>query len=172
MKFFPLILYILIHLIITKKNQQDDSSLKRKEKDKYDELYYSRKMKRVIDKLGFSKNKVIDKEDFKKVFMNTIEKNLEDFNFHLPRKYQKEDNINNLLNQIYYKLVEKEIDELILEDAIKKYDPNRILKATDDIMSQLGYPNLVEEITNEVLEEENKDNNNNDKNNEDYNYDL
>ena len=172
MKFFPLILYILIHLIITKKNQQDDSSLKRKEKDKYDELYYSRKMKRVIDKLGFSKNKLIDKEDFKKVFMNTIEKNLEDFNFHLPRKYQKEDNINNLLNQIYYKLVEKEIDELILEDAIKKYDPNRILKATDDIMSQLGYPNLVEEITNEVLEEENKDNNNNDKNNEDYNYDL
>ena len=170
MKFFPLILYILIHLIITKKNQQDDSSLKRKEKDKYDELYYSRKMKRVIDKLGFSKNKLIDKEDFKKVFMNTIEKNLEDFNFHLLRKYQKEDNINNLLNQIYYKLVEKEKDELILEDAIKKYDPNKILKATDDIMSQLGYPNLVEEITNEVLEEDNKDSIK--KNNEDYNYDL
>ena len=170
MKFFPLISYILIHLIITKKNQQDDSSLKRKEKDKYDELYYSRKMKRVIDKLGFSKNKLIDKEDFKKVFMNTIEKNLEDFNFHLPRKYQKEDNMNNLLNQIYYKLVEKEKDELILEDAIKKYDPNKILKATDDIMSQLGYPNLVEEITNEVLDEENKDNFK--KNNEDYNYDL
>ena len=170
MKFFPLILYILIHLIITKKNQQDDSSLKRKEKDKYDELYYSRKMKRVIDKLGFSKNKLIDKEDFKKVFMNTIEKNLEDFNFHLLRKYHKEDNINNLLNQIYYKLVEKEKDELILEDAIKKYDPNKILKATDDIMSQLGYPNLVEEITNEVLDEENKDNIK--KNNGDYNYDL
>ena len=170
MKFFPLILYILIHLIISKKNQQDDSSLKRKEKDKYDELYYSRKMKRVIDKLGFSKNKLIDKEDFKKVFMNTIEKNLEDFNFHLLRKYHKEDNINNLLNQIYYKLVEKEKDELILEDAIKKYDPNKILKATDDIMNQLGYPNLVEEITNEVLDEENKDNIK--KNNGDYNYDL
>ena len=34
----------------------------------------------------------------------------------------------------------------------------------------MGYPNLVEEITNEVFEEENKDNIK--KNNEDYNYDL
>ena len=170
MKFFPLILYILICIINSNKSNKEDSDLKSRDKNKYDEFYYSRKMKKEINKLGFSKNKLIDKEDFKKVFINSMEKSLEDFNYYSHKIKEKEDNMNNLLNQVYYKLFEKEKDEINMEKALKKCDPNKILNAAEDLMTKLGYPNLVEEITNEVLEEDNKDNIK--KNNKDYNNDL
>ena len=170
MKFFPLILYILICIINSNNSNKEDLDFKSREKNKYDELYYSRKMKKEINKLGFNKNKLIDKEDFKKVFINSMEKSLEDFNYYSHKIKEKEDNMNNLLNQVYYKLFEKEKDELNMEKALKKCDPNKILNAAEDIMTKLGYPNLVEEITNEVLEEDNKDNIK--KNNKDYNNDL
>ena len=170
MKFFPLILYILICIINSNKSNKEDLDLKSRDKNKYDEFYYSRKMKKEINKLGFSKNKLIDKEDFKKVFINSMEKSLEDFNYYSPKINGKEDNMNNLLNQIYYKLFEKEKDEINMEKALKKCDPNKILNAAEDVMTKLGYPNLVEEITNEVLEEDNK--NNIQKNNKEYNNNL
>ena len=166
MKIFCL-LYFLINLVITKHEKKEDSDLRNIDKDRYDEFYYSRKIRKTMNKLGLGHEKLIDKEDFKKVFMVTTEQSLNDFNFYLYKKTEKENYMKNLLEQIYYKLYENESDDIDLSDALKKFEPNKILNAAEEIMDKLGYPDLVEKITNEVIEEDNKK-----KSNEDINNDL
>ena len=166
MKIFCL-LYFLIHLVITKHEKKEDSDLRNIDKDRYDEFYYSRKIRKTMNKLGLGHEKLIDKEDFKKVFMVTTEQSLNDFNFYLYKKTEKENYMKNLLEQIYYKLYENEPDDIDLSDALKKFEPNKILNAAEEIMDKLGYPDLVEKITNEVIDEDNKK-----KNKEDINNDL
>ena len=165
MKIFCL-LNILIPLVITKHEKKEDSDLRNIDKDRYDEFYYSRKIRKTMNKLGLGHEKLIDKEDFKKVFMITTEQSLNDFNFYLYKKTEKENYIKNLFEQVYYKLFEKEPDDIDISDALKNYEPNKILKAVEEIINQLGYPDLVEKITNEVIEEDNKKNINEDINND------
>ena len=167
MKIFCLILYFLIPLVITKHEKKEDSDLINLDNDRYDEFYYSRKIRKTMNKLGLGHEKLIDKEDFKKVFMITTEQSLNDFNFYLYKKNEKENYIKNLFEQVYYKLFKNEPDDIDISDALKKYDPNKILNAAEEIINQLGYPDLVEKITNEVIEEDN-----NKKMNEDINNDL
>ena len=166
MKIFCL-LYFLINLVITKHEKKEDSDLRNIDKDRYDEFYYSRKIRKTMNKLGLGHEKLIDKEDFKKVFMVTTEQSLNDFNFYLYKKTEKENYIKNLFEQVYYKLFKNEQDDIDISDALKKYDPNKILNAADEIINKLGYPDLVEKITNEVIEEDFKK-----KINEDINNDL
>ena len=166
MKIFCLT-YFLINLVITKHEKKEDSDLRNIDKDRYDEFYYSRKIRKTMNKLGLGHEKLIDKEDFKKVFMVTTEQSLNDFNFYLYKKTEKENYMKNLLEQIYYKLYENESDDIDLSDALKKFEPNKILNAAEEIMDKLGYPDLVEKITNEVIDEDNKK-----KNKEDINNDL
>ena len=166
MKIFCL-LYFLINLVITKHEKKEDSDLRNIDKDRYDEFYYSRKIRKTMNKLGLGNEKLIDKEDFKKVFMVTSEQSLNDFNFYLYKKTEKENYMKNLLEQIYYKLYENEPDDIDLSDALKKFEPNKILNAAEEIMDKLGYQDLVEKITNEVIEKDDKK-----KNNEDINNDL
>ena len=166
MKIFCL-LYFLINLVITKHEKKEDSDLRNIDKDRYDEFYYSRKIRKTMNKLGLGHEKLIDKEDFKKVFMVTTEQSLNDFNFYLYKKTEKENYMKNLLEQIYYKLYENESDDIDLSDALKKFEPNKILNAAEEIMDKLGYPDLVEKITNEVIDEDDKK-----KNKEDINNDL
>ena len=166
MKIFCL-LYFLINLVITKHEKKEDSDLRNIDKDRYDEFYYSRKIRKTMNKLGLGHEKLIDKEDFKKVFMVTTEQSINDFNFYLYKKTEKENYMKNLLEQIYYKLYENEPDDIDLSDALKKFEPNKILNAAEEIMDKLGYPDLVEKITNEVIDEDNKK-----KNKEDINNDL
>ena len=166
MKIFCL-LYFLINLVITKHEKKEDSDLRNIDKDRYDEFYYSRKIRKTMNKLGLGHEKLIDKEDFKKVFMVTTEQSLNDFNFYLYKKTEKENYMKNLLEQIYYKLYENEPDDIDLSDALKKFEPNKILNAAEEIMDKLGYQDLVEKITNEVIDEDNKK-----KNKEDINNDL
>ena len=166
MKIFCL-LYFLINLVITKHEKKEDSDLRNIDKDRYDEFYYSRKIRKTMNKLGLGHEKLIDKEDFKKVFMITTEQSLNDFNFYLYKKTEKENYMKNLLEQIYYKLYENESDDIDLSDALKKFEPNKILNAAEEIMDKLGYQDLVEKIANEVIDEDDKK-----KNNEDINNDL
>ena len=167
MKIFCLILYFLIPLVITKHEKKEDSDLINLDNDRYDEFYYSRKIRKTMNKLGLGNEKLIDKEDFKKVFMVTTEQSLNDFNFYLYKKTEKENYIKNLFEQVYYKLFKNEPDDIDVSDALKKYEPNKILNAAEEIINKLGYPDLVEKITNEVIEEDNKK-----KMNEDINNDL
>ena len=153
--------------MITKHEKKEDSDLRNIDKDRYDEFYYSRKIRKTMNKLGLGHEKLIDKEDFKKVFMISTEQSLNDFNFYLYKKTEKENYIKNLFEQVYYKLFENEPDDIDINDALKKYDPNKILNAAEEIINQLGYPDLVKKITNEVIEEDNKK-----KMNEDINNDL
>ena len=58
-----------------------------------------------------------------------------------------------------------------MKEALNLYEPNKILKSAEDIMKQLGYGDLLDKITYEVIEgdinnnkkdkRENKDNNSN-----------
>ena len=114
-------------------------------------------MKRVIDKLGFSKNKLIDKEEYKNVYLDAFYMNLLEFKFQLYKKDNEGNNMKNLLTHAFYDLVKKEKDDMDLNEAMNLYEPNKILNSVENVLTKLGYPDLVEKVTNEVLEEENKD---------------
>ena len=103
--------------------------------------------------------------------MISIDNSLKGLNFHIFKKSEKEKYMDNLLEQIFYKLSEKENDDIDMKEALNLYEPNKILKSAEDIMKQLGYGDLLDKITYEVIEgdinnnkkdkRENKDNNSN-----------
>ena len=51
--------------------------------------------------------------------------------------------------------MEKVDDDIPMQEAIGLYEPNKILSAANEVLTKLGQPDLVEKITNEVLESEN-----------------
>ena len=103
--------------------------------------------------------------------VNSIDNSLKGLNFQIFKKFEKEKYMDNLLEQIFYKLSEKENDDIDMKEALNLYEPNKILKSAEDIMKQLGYGDLLDKITYEVIEgdinnnkkdkRENKDNNSN-----------
>ena len=161
MKKLSLIIFILIHEITIQKGINEELNINNIKSNNNDN-YYSEKIKRTTRKLGLENKKTIEKEDYKKAFMTTIEQSLNDFNFHLFKKPEKENYMNNLLSQIYNNLVENEKDDIDINEAFKLYEPNKILKSAEEIMTKMGYPDLVEQITKEVVgeEQDNKEKNN------------
>ena len=162
MKTILLLFLILIHEItsINKLKQEFDSMRIRKGID--DDRYYSERIKRTINKSGLARKNMIDKEELRRAFTKTIEQTLLDFNFQLFRKDEKNNYMYNLLDQIFYKLVENEKDDIKLEDAYKLYDANKILKATEEVMKEIGHRDMIERITHDVinLDEDDDDNDN------------
>ena len=153
MKKLSLIIFILIHEITIQKGINEELNINNIKPNNND-FYYSEKIKRATRKLDLENKKTIEKEDYKKAFMTTIEQSLNDFNFYLFKKPEKDNYMNNLMSHIYYNLVENEKDDIDINEAFKLYEPNKILKSAEEIMTKMGYPDLVEQITQEVIDEE------------------
>ena len=92
--------------------------------------------------------------------MSSIDQSLKGLNFHIVKKFEKEKYMDNLLEQIFYKLSEKEKDDMDMKDALNLYEPNKILNAAEEIMEKLGYGDLIEKITKEVIKDDNVKNSN------------
>ena len=121
----------------------------------YDDNYYSEKIKKILHKSGLDNKKTIEKDEYKNAFMISIDDSLKGFNFHIFKKQEKEKYMDNLLEQIFYKLSEKEKDDMDMNEAINLYEPNKILNAAEDILEKLGYGDLIDKITYEVIEGDN-----------------
>ena len=152
-----LISLIFLILLFSKIETEAENISKNEYKQRYDDDHYSKKIKRSINKLGFSKNKLIDKEEYKNVYLDAFYMNLLEFKFQLYKKDNEGNNMKNLLTHAFYDLVKKEKDDMDVNDAMNLYEPNKILNSVENVLTKLGYPDLVEKVTNEVLEEENKD---------------
>ena len=153
-KLLSLLIFILIHeLTLQNSNFEDKYHV-------YDDNYYSEKIKKILSKSGLDKKKLIEKDDYKNAFLSSIDQSLKGLNFHIVKKFEKEKYMDNLLEQIFYKLSEKEKDDMDMKDALNLYEPNKILNAAEEIMEKLGYGDLIEKITKEVIKD---DNNVNDK---------
>ena len=164
-KLLSLILFILIQKLSLENLDYEERYYT------YDDNYYSEKIKKILHKSGLDKKKTIEKDEYANAFMISIDNSLKGLNFHIFKKSEKEKYMDNLLEQIFYKLSEKENDDIDMKEALNLYEPNKILKSAEDIMKQLGYGDLIDKITYEVIEgdinnnkkdkRENKDNNSN-----------
>ena len=153
-KLLSLLIFILIHeLTLQNSNFEDKYHV-------YDDNYYSEKIKKILSKSGLDKKKLIEKDDYKNAFLSSIDQSLKGLNFHIVKKFEKEKYMDNLLEQIFYKLSEKEKDDMDMKDALNLYEPNKILNAAEEIMEKLGYGDLIEKITKEVIKDDNVKNNN------------
>ena len=145
-KLLSLLIFILIHeLTLQNSNFEDKYHV-------YDDNYYSEKIKKILSKSGLDKKKLIEKDDYKNAFLSSIDQSLKGLNFHIVKKFEKEKYMDNLLEQIFYKLSEKEKDDMDMNEAINLYEPNKILNAAEDILEKLGYGDLIDKITYEVIE--------------------
>ena len=153
-KLLSLLIFILIHeLTLQNSNFEDKYHV-------YDDNYYSEKIKKILSKSGLDKKKLIEKDDYKNAFLSSIDQSLKGLNFHIVKKFEKEKYMDNLLEQIFYKLSEKEKDDMDMKDALNLYEPNKILNAAEEIMEKLGYGDLIEKITKEVIKDDNVKNSN------------
>ena len=153
-KLLSLLIFILIHeLTLQNLNFEDKYHV-------YDDNYYSEKIKKILSKSGLDKKKLIEKDDYKNAFLSSIDQSLKGLNFHIVKKFEKEKYMDNLLEQIFYKLSEKEKDDMDMKDALNLYEPNKILNAAEEIMEKLGYGDLIEKITKEVIKDDNVKNSN------------
>ena len=85
--------------------------------------------------------------------MMALRQNFDDFTSETnSRRDFDSEYMNNFAEQIFYKLMDGVDDEIPMEEALGLYEPTKILNAADEVLKQLGYPNLVEEITREVVE--------------------
>ncbi len=162
MKIYQIVILLFFFLTIESKrrDENDDYDRERYRHPEYDtgrdDRYYSDRIKKFINKYGFGKQPSIDKDDYKKAFMMAFRQNFDDYtNEKNSRRDYDSEYTKNFVEQIYYKLMEGVDDEIPMEQAIGLYEPTKILNAANEVLTQLGQPNLLEEITNEVLESEN-----------------
>ena len=163
MEISKILLLLFLFSNITSKRKHDDEY---NDRDRYenehqpeyrdlgrDDRYYSDKIKKFIYKYGFGKQPSIDKDDYKKAFMMAFRQNFDDFtNEKMSRRDYDSEYMKNFVEQIYYKLMEGVDDEIPMDEAIGLYEPTKILNATNKVLTKMGYPNLLEEITKEVIE--------------------
>ena len=153
-KLLSLLIFILIHeLTLQNSNFEEKYHV-------YDDNYYSEKIKKILSKSGLDKKNIIEKDDYKNAFLSSIDQSFKGLNFHIVKKFEKEKYMDNLLEQIFYKLSEKEKDDMDMKDALNLYEPNKILNAAEEIMEKLGYGDLIEKITKEVIKDDNVKNSN------------
>ena len=153
-KLLSLILFILIQKLSLENFDYEERY------HTYDDNYYSEKIKKILHKSGLDKKKSIEKDEYANAFMISIDNSLKGLNFQIFKKSEKEKYMDNLLE-----------DDIDMKEALNLYEPNKILKSAEDIMKQLGYGDLLDKITYEVIEgdinnnkkdkRENKDNNSN-----------
>ena len=162
MKTGQIFLMILLFIDMTAKRRDEDDNDRYRDEFRpefdsgRDDRYYSDRIKKFINKYGFGKQPSIDKDDYKKAFMMAFRQNFDDFtNERNSRRDYDSEYMKNFIEQIYYKLMEGVDDEIPMEEAIGLYEPSKILNATNEVLIKLGQPNLLEEVTNEVLEKEN-----------------
>ena len=156
-----LILSFLFANIISKRTVQDEYNDRDRYRDEHqseydlsrEDRYYSDKIKKFIHKYGFGKQPSIDKDDYKRAFMMAFRQNFDDYtNEKNSRRDFDSEYMKNFIEQIYYKLMEGVDDEIPMDEAIGLYEPTKILNAANEVLTKLGQPNLVEEITREVVE--------------------
>ena len=148
-KLLSLLIFILIHeLTLQNSNFEEKYHV-------YDDNYYSEKIKKILSKSGLDKKNIIEKDDYKNAFLSSIDQSFKGLNFHIVKKFEKEKYMDNLLEQIFYKLSEKEKDDMDMKEALDLYEPNKILNAAEDIMEKLGYGDLIDQITKEVIKDNN-----------------
>ena len=162
MKNYQIILLSFLFICITSKRRDEndhdrDRDMHRPEFDPgRDDRYYADRIKKFINKYGFGKQPSIDKDDYKKAFMMALRQNFDDFtNERNSRRDYDSEYMKNFCEQIFYKLMEGVDDEIPMDQAIGLYEPSKILNAANELLKTLGQPNLVEEITREVLDIEN-----------------
>ena len=146
------ILFLSLLIIINSARKVDDEM---KESNSRDEYIYSQRIQKFINKQGYYKKKSIDKEGYQKAFFSAFKQNLNDYRA-LNRGKEKDDKFytENLLLQVYNELMQGQGDEIPMNDAFELYDSNKILEAADKYITSLGYPDLVRDITREVLEDD------------------
>ena len=164
MKFSQIIILTFLFVCITSRRRDDDDRDRDRERDYHhpeydsgrDDRYYQDRIRKFINKYGNGKQPSIDKDDYKKAFMMAFRQNFDDFTNekNIRRDYDSE-YTKNFVEQIYYKLMEGVDDEIPMDQAIGLYEPSKILNAANEVLTKLGQPNLVEEITREVLEADN-----------------
>ena len=151
------LLLLLLFSKISSKRHKDDYHDKDREPEpphdfRRDEYYYSNKIKKLINKYGFGKQPSIDRDDYKKAFMNSFRLNFDDFTSETnARRDYDRSYMENFIEQIFYKLMEGVDDEIPMDQALGLYEPSKILHAANEVVTKLGHPNLVEEIVNEVV---------------------
>ena len=162
MKFSQFLILSLLFIDITSR-RRDDNDYDRDRVDhrpEYDygrdDRYYQDRIRKFINKYGSYKQPSIDKDDYKKAFMMAFRQNFDDFTNEMnSRRDYDSEYMKNFVEQIYYKLMEGVDDEIPMEQAIGLYEPTKILDAANEVLTKLGQPNLVEEITREVVEADN-----------------
>ena len=163
MKIYQILLLSFLFVCITSRRRDEDDHDRDRDRDMHrpeynpgrDDRYYSDRIKKFINKYGFGKQPSIDKDDYKKAFMMALRQNFDDFtNERNSRRDYDSGYMENFVEQIYYKLMEGVDDEIPMDQAIGLYEPSKILNAANELLTKLGQPNLVEEITKEVLDSE------------------
>ena len=168
MKYYRIILLLFLIININSRRRNDEIDRDRdrdRDSDRYrdehrpeydsgrDDYYYSKRITKFIHKYGFGKQPSIDKDDYKKAFMMAFRQNFDDFTSEtMSRRDYDSEYMKNFIEQIYYKLMEGVDDEIPMDQAIGLYEPTKILNAANEVLTKLGQPNLVEEITREVVE--------------------
>ena len=160
MKYFKIIfLLFLINNIKSRRRNEDEEpdSDRHEPHPEYDsgrdDHYYSGRIRKFIYKYGFGKQPSIDRDDYKKAFMMAFRQNFDDFTSEtMSRRDFDSEYMKNFIEQIFYKLMEGVDDEIPMDQAIGLYEPTKILNAANEVLTQLGQPNLVEEIVKEVVE--------------------
>ena len=150
MKFYQILIISFLFICITSRRRDDDYDRDR-ERDPHpdyysgrDDRYYQERIRKFINKYGYGKQPSIDKDDYKKAFMMAFRQNFDDFTNerNIRRDYDSE-YTKNLVEQIYYKLMEGVDDEIPMDQAIGLYEPTKILNAANEVLNKLGQPNLV-----------------------------
>ena len=162
MKFYQILIISFLFICITSRRRDDDYDRDRERDHRpdydfgRDDRYYQERIRKFINKYGYGKQPSIDKDDYKKAFMMAFRQNFDDFTNerNIRRDYDSE-YTKNLVEQIYYKLMEGVDDEIPMDQAIGLYEPTKILNAANEVLTKLGQPNLVEEITREVIDADN-----------------
>ena len=160
MNIYQILIFLFVFISIASKRRDEDEYDKERHRipeydSSRDDRYYQDRIRKFINKYGFGKQPSIDRDDYKKAFMMAFRQNFDDFTSerNSRRDYDSEFT-KNFVEQIFYKLMEGVDDEIPMEQAIGLYEPTKILNATNEVLKQLGQPNLLEEITNEILEGE------------------
>ena len=162
MKFSILIYLLIISFLFSKisskkhdKNDEDRDRYREPEPPRdygRDDYYYSNRIKKLMYKYGHGKHPSIDRDDYKKAFINSLRQNFDDYTSETnSRRDYDSSYMENFIEQIFYKLMEGVDDEIPMDQALGLYEPSKILHAANEVVTKLGHPNLVEEIVNEVV---------------------
>ena len=163
MKFSIILSFLILSFLLAniqskkRRHEEDDKDDRNREPEPprdlgRDDHYYQNKIKKLIHKYGYGKQPSIDRDDYKKAFMNSFRQNFDDFTSETnSRRDYDSEYMKNFMEQVFYKLMEGVDDEVPMDQALGLYEPTKILNAANEVVTKLGHPGLVEQIVNEVV---------------------